>query len=440
MRNNKTSFTETRGSVLRLALAGLAVLALTSLLFVTGFAQQDQEQLNRFVQTQNAAAARTFREGRDLIGDEAWAQAEGKFRSFIANYPKDQNLDAALYWLAFTLSKQGKAREADVQLKRLLSEFPRSNWADDATALRAQMNLDPRVVDQALSEDDVEVKIVALQSLFESSPERGLAYVAEMMKPGSRASSRLKEAGIELLRRYGGKQTLPLLLDIIRNQTDQKLRVTAIQTLGRTRDESALPLLRELATTATDDEVSEAAVFAISRFEGEAARSVLLELARSGKSMEARKHAIFWLGQGGDAVMDELMRIYASEQSAEVKKQIVFALKRINSPRSLSKLYEIARNMDENAEVRKDALQWIGRSGDKQSLDFLIQTYDSEKEQEIKQQIIFALSRMNDKRATLKLIDIAKRDSSVELRKQAIFWLGRSNDPDARKFLEDLLQ
>jgi HEAT repeat protein len=406
----------------------------------TTYAQQDQEQLNNFVQTQNAAAARVFREGRDLIGDEAWKEAEGKFRSFVSAYPKEKNLDAALYWLAFTLAKQEKYDQADVQLKRLLAEFPRSNWADDAVALRAQMNLDPRVVDQALSEDDVEVKIVALQSLFESSPERGMAYVTEMMKPGSKASPRLKQAGVELLRRFGGKQAISLLLDIIRNQTDQEIRVTAIQTLGRTGDESVLPLLKDLTTTEANEDVSKAAVFAISRFEGAAARSMLLELARSGKSVEVRKQAIFWLSQNGDAVMDELMRIYSTEQSPEVRKQVVFALKRMGSARSFAKLYEIARDSREGAEVRKDAIHWIGQGGDKQAVDFLIQLYDGEKDEEIKRQIIFGLSRTNDKRAVQKMIDIARRDSSVELRKQAIFWLGRSSDPDAQKYLEDILK
>jgi HEAT repeat protein len=442
MRHDKPKAIENRNAALRLALIIVVGFMWTGSLFIESYAQQqqDQDQINHFVQTQNTAAAKIFREGRDLIGDEAWKEAEGKFRSFVSAYPKDKNLDAALYWLAFTLAKQERYGEADVQLKRLLLEFPRSNWADDATALRAQMNLDPRVVDQALSEDDVEVKIVALQSLFESSPERGLAYVSEMMKPGSKAGPRLKQAGVELLRRYGGKQAVTLLLEIIRNQTDPEIRVTAIQTLGRTGDESVLPLLKELATTATDEQVSKAAVFAISRFEGEGARALLLDLARNGKTVEVRKDAIFWLSQGGDAAMDELMRIYSADQSPEVRKQIVFALKRMGSPRSFAKLYEIARNGSESAEVRKDAIHWIGQGGGKEALDFLIQMYDSEKEEEIKRQIIFGLSRTNDKRAVQKLIDIAKRDSSVELRKQAIFWLGRSNDPDAQKFLEDLLK
>ena len=442
-RNNQLTSIESNRIGLRLLVILLAGVILTGPVFVNGLAQQDVEPLNRFVQTQNAVAARIFREGRDSIGEEQWAEAEGKFRSFIVNYPKEKNLDAALYWLAFALAKQEKFSQASAQLQRLLNEFPKSNWADDASALRVQIAPhlgDKRVIDETLNEDDVEVKIVALESLFSSSPERGLAYVTEMMKPGSKANQRLKEAGIEMLRRFGGKQASALLLDVIRNQADQKLRAAAIHALGRTGDESVLPLLKDLATTSPDEEISGAAVFAISRFESEAARSLLLELARSGKTVEVRNHAIFWMSKDGDEAMDELMKIYATETNVEVKKQIVFALKRMGTARSLAKLLEIVRNTGEDAEVRKGALHWIGQSGDKQALDFLLQMYDTEKEVEIKEQIIFALSRTDDKRAIQKMIDIARRDPSVELRKHAIFWLGRTNDPEAQKFLEDLLK
>lgn len=443
MRYNKSTTIDKRAILRFLAVVLSSFIIACAFFIISSAQQQDLDKANRFVQTQNAAAARIFREGRDFIGNEEWEEAEGKFKSFVATYPKEKNLDAALYWLAFALTKQEKYGQADTQLKRLLAEFPRSNWADDANALRAQIaqhSGDQRVIQQTLNEDDVEVKIVALESLFASNPERGLAYVSEMMRPGSRASMRLKEAGIELLRRHGGKQAIDLLLDIIRNQTDSKLRATAIHTLGRTGDESVLPLLKDLATTSTDEEVSKAAVFAISRFDSESARALLLDMARNGKSVEVRKDAIFWLSQHGDAAMDELMRIYATESNTEVKKQIVFALKRMGSPRALAKLYEIARNASEDTEVRKDALHWIGQSGDKQSVDFLIQMYDGEKDEEVKQQLIFALSRTDDKRAIRKMIDIARRDASVEMRKQAIFWLGRSNDPEAQKFLEDLLK
>jgi HEAT repeat protein len=441
-RNNKQTSIKSGRAEFRFIAVILVCAMLPGAFLVKGSAQQDLDKLNRFVQTQNATAAKVFREGRDLIGDEDWKKAEGKFRSFVNLYPKDKNVDAALYWLAFALTKQERYWEAEDELKRLLAEFPHSNWADDASALHAQIAShlgDQRAIEQTLNEDDVEVKIVALQSLFETNPERGLAYVSEMMKPGSKANPRLKEAGIELLRRYGGKQAISLLIDIIRNQTDPKLRAIAIQTLGRTGDESVLPLLKELATTATNEEVMGAAVFAISRYEGESARALLLELARTGKSIEVRKIAIFWVSSHDDSVMDELLKIYETDREPEIRNQIVFALKRMNSPRALAKLYEIARSGDD-PEVRKNALHWIGQSGDEKSVDFLIQLYDTEKNEEVKQQLIFALSRTSDKRGVRKLIDIARHDSSVELRKQAIFWLGRSNDPEARQFLEDILK
>src|SRR5689334_13156452 len=78
--------------LLPLVLVMLAGLLLGGASFRSSFAQQD-DRLNRFVDTQNAAAAQLFREGRDLIGDEDWKQAEGKFRKFISQYPKDKNVD-----------------------------------------------------------------------------------------------------------------------------------------------------------------------------------------------------------------------------------------------------------------------------------------------------------------------------------------------------------
>jgi HEAT repeat protein len=425
------------------------VWAACALLFAAGCvgnaAAQNMEKLNRFVQTQNAsdASAKVFRAGRDFIGDENWKDAAEKFKSFIESYPKDANVDAALYWLAFAQVRLEKYIEASGQLQRLLKKFPNSNWADDARALQLQIDShlgNNRGIEGGLKDEDEEIKIVALEALFQSNPERGMAYVSNMLKPGSNASRHMKEAGIELIKRFGGEKTVPLLIEIIRNERDSELRKTAIETLGRTGDERAFDVLVEMVRTSTDDDVSNAAVFAISRFETAKARAVLFEMARGAKSTEVRKNAIFWLSKDGDdAVLDELMKLYASEQDAEIKKQIVFSLKRMGSPRSIAKLYEIASGTGD-VEVRKDAIHWIGQRGDEQAVSYLIKTYDSETNDEIKNQIIFALSRTSQKSALRKLMEIARRDKSVELRKQAVFWLGRSDDPEAAQFLEDILK
>lgn len=465
--NQRTRYVVT----LLVTLAALACVLLSGTKFIKA-SDQDLDKLNRFVQTQNSAqaSAKVFREGRDLIGDENWKGAADKFRGFITSYPKDQNVDAALYWLAFALKKQERYADADVQLNRLLKDFPRSKWMDDARSMRVEIagylgnqdsidnvldvdnvkDKDPKDLKDKANKDakrqresrvseDEEIKIVALQSLCQSSPERCMAYVTNMFRAGANGSRHMKEAGLEMIRRYGGEQAVPLLIQIIRNETDSNLRGSAIHTLGRTGDERAFDVLVELVRNSTDDEVSKAAVFAISRFDGERAYRTLVEMARTAKSREVRKDAIFWLSNRGEAVLDELLTIFNNDQDTEIRKQIIFSLRRIGSPRAVAKLYEIASS-HADVEVRKDAIHWIGQRGDAQAVDYLIKTYDVETNHEVKNQIIFALTRSSQKSALRKLLDIARNDKSVELRKQAVFWLGRSNDPEAQRFLEELLK
>jgi len=89
---------------------------------------QDIQKLNRFVQTakSNTAAMQMFREGRDLIEAQNWQKAADKFNDFIAGYPKDKDIDAALYWYGYALQKQGKKDEAAGPLLKLIDRYPGS--------------------------------------------------------------------------------------------------------------------------------------------------------------------------------------------------------------------------------------------------------------------------------------------------------------------------
>src|SRR4051812_10562153 len=49
----------------------------------------------------NEAALTMFRAGRDLITEEQWDKAQEKFSQFIAAYPNDKSVDAAMYWMAY---------------------------------------------------------------------------------------------------------------------------------------------------------------------------------------------------------------------------------------------------------------------------------------------------------------------------------------------------
>src|SRR5215211_9146209 len=100
---------------------------------------RDLARLNRFVQAGDSPAMQVFRQGRDLIEKEDWAAAAAKFEGYVAQYPKSKEADAALYWLAYALKKQRRFQDAEATLERLVRDFPRSTWVDDARAMQVEI-------------------------------------------------------------------------------------------------------------------------------------------------------------------------------------------------------------------------------------------------------------------------------------------------------------
>ena len=80
-----------------------------------------------------------FRSARDLITDGEWAKAQAKFDEYVSSYPNEKNIDAALYWLAYTQQRLAEYDQCRTTLMRLLEKYPNTNWKDDARVLMAQI-------------------------------------------------------------------------------------------------------------------------------------------------------------------------------------------------------------------------------------------------------------------------------------------------------------
>ncbi|MGH7448201.1 MAG: HEAT repeat domain-containing protein, partial [Longimicrobiales bacterium] len=85
----------------------------------------------------------------------------------------------------------------------------------------------------------------------------------------------------------------------------------------------------------------------------------------------ARKSAVFWLAQeASEKAAEGLGSIVGNDSDElEVRKQAVFALSQIRSDASIDTLIEIARTNRE-PEIRKNAMFWLGQSGDPRALAF----------------------------------------------------------------------
>jgi HEAT repeat protein len=398
---------------------------------------QDLKKFNQFVQTSNTPAMRALREGRDLIDAEQWAKAAEKFAQFVNAYPKDRDVDVALYWLAYSLNKQGDPRGAAAQLQRLFKKHSQSAWADEARALLNEIagtlgegGIAQNTLDD--SKEQEEIKIVALQSLFQSNPERAMTYVREILKPGSSAGPRLMEAAVSLVGAHGGPQSIPFLLDIARSQADEKLRARAIHSLANEGGEAVLDTLIQLYDAERSPEVKRQMLHAFFEMDkSPRAHAKLLAIARSRtESDDLRRNAIHWIGERETpAAFDELVQLYNSEPSVEIKRQIIHGFFDTKDGRAHSKLVEIARSPGEHVELRRQAVHWLGEQKSPAAYDSLTQIYGADGNVEIKRQIIHALSEMDDPRAQAKILEIARNASeNTELRRQAIHQLGERGE------------
>ena len=406
MSNQNSKRTLLRRSLRGSCLAILAAVIATGLMLLLAGEQsqpsfaQEMEKLNRFVQASSStdAAMKAFTEGRDLIEAEAWAKAARRFGDFMSANPKHKNVDAAHYWIAFALKKQEKYQEAYAHLERLSKDHPGSTWADDARAM--MIELAPKLNKEVqVDQGNEEIKLIALQSLFQSNPERAAEMVAEMFKPGSPQSTRIKETAISLLGQHRRPQTTALLIDLARNQQDAKLRKTAVFWLGQTNDETALDVLKDISAQSTDPEVANQAVFAISQHRSARATELLSEIARTATSTKVRLQAIFGLGQRRDEkAVDELVKIYDANQNVEIRNQVLFALSQVRNPRAHAKLVQIASTAGD-VEVRKQAIFSISQHRNESAVDDLTKIYDADQNVEIRKQVLFAFSQIRDPRA-----------------------------------------
>lgn len=465
---------------------------------------QDIAKLNRFVQSNkgNAASAQAFREGRDLIEAQNWQKAAEKFNDFIRIYPKDKDLDAALYWYGYALEKQGRKDDAAQPLKVLINRFPSSNWRRDASALLVAMG-HQNAVDDALKRDNCEIKILALQSLFQADEERAIGLVTEALKTNPAPCQGFQAAAVSMLGSHRSPRAIPLLLEIARSNPDQKLRLTAIKRLGdqhseqvtdeliklydadRTKEVRA-QILRALVdsrtprgtakvleiarssddlaarqyairhvgdmkdTAALDElirifdadktmEIRTQILRSLSGRQEPRARQKLLDVARTGETPELRIFAIRSLGERGRVAIDDLLQLYSTETNLQIKQGLLRTFADNSDPRAHAKLFEIARGSDP-VELRGYAIRQLGNRDDQQTVDQLVAMYDGEQNQQVKMTLLRAFGNSKQKSAVRKLMQIARNEQSVEMRKLAVRYLGDSKDPEALKFLEDLLK
>ena len=175
----------------------------------------------------------------------------------------------------------------------------------------------------------------------------------------------------------------PFLADLVRNEQESvKLRKEAAFSIGVSRDPQAMATLQSLFGSISNREVKKQIVFAASVnrseiFDGAPDKrdntgvDFLIKVAEGDPDREVRKQALFWLGQkAGQRSLDALGKVVDStDDDTEVQKQAVFAISQRPKDEAVPLLIKIAKTHPKPA-VRKQAIFWLGQTGDERALEF----------------------------------------------------------------------
>jgi HEAT repeat protein len=197
--------------------------------------------------------------------------------------------------------------------------------------------------------------------------------VAGMLKNFVQQSSveKVRKNAVFWLGQIGGET--PFLADLVRNENEaREVRKQAAFAIGVSKDSAALSTLQNLYPVITQRDVKNQIIFAASINENkDAAVNFLIDVAGKDADRESRKQAIFWLGQkAGERSLGALKdTVDSADADTEIQKQAVFAISQRSKDESVPLLIKIARTHS-NPAVRKQAIFWLGQTGDERAVDF----------------------------------------------------------------------
>ena len=229
------------------------------------------------------------------------------------------------------------------------------------------------------------------------------------------------------------------LLGVAKNDADWESRRTAVRQLGHLEIPNAADELTKIYASETNLDVKRAALRALAETKNPRGQTRILEIARNDTNPELRRTAIRVLSERGEAAVDDLLKLFDSEQVTDVRRAVLQTLSDIKSPRVEDKLFEVAKSND-NVEVRRQAIRLLGERVSKRSFEFLSATAQStDGNGEVQVQAVRAISERHSEESVPLLIKIARTHQNPMVRKQAIRSLGESGDPRAIEFFREVL-
>jgi tetratricopeptide (TPR) repeat protein len=339
----------------------LGALALAVPATAQGTQQKQAEQAYERGVAAQERAKQAYERGVKALDERQWEKAI----QFFEEVPKAASrADGALYWKAYAAEKLARHAEALAALAELPKAFPASRWINDAKALEIEVRQASGQPVAPESAADEELKLLAINSLLTSDPERALPLLEKVLQSSN--PPKLKERALFVLSQSGSPRAREILASIARGKSNPDLQMKAIQQLGLFGGKDSRQVLADIYASSTDLEAKKHILSALS-LGGEGEK--LVELARTEKDPSLRAAAIRNLGMMGKRWGDALTALYAENSDKAVRKAVIGALfLQSNAPA----LIALARK-ETDPELKKDAVQKLSLMHSKEATEFMME-------------------------------------------------------------------
>lgn len=355
-----------------------------------------------------------YNEGTDSIDDAKWERALDRFQRVIDMHGK--RADAAMYYKAYALNKMGRRDEAMAATAALEKAYPQSKWVNDAKALDIEMRARTNPVSPE-SENDCELKLMALNALQQADPDKAVPILEKMLKGD--ACPKVGQQALFVLAQSSSQQARDLMAKIARGEVNPELQRKAIQNIALFEGSYGRQLLAQLYGGFSDPDMKKRVLNAF-MLAGD--RPHLLEVAKTEKDPQLRAEAIRQMGLMG--ARDDIWQMYQQEQDVQVKKEVLQALFLAGDREHVNQL---ARN-EKDRSLKLAAINDLGLMG-KSSDSMLMEIYNSDPDPEIRKKVLNSIFLANDRE---RMAELAKNEKDRNTKLAAINYLGlmgRESDP-----------
>ena len=391
---------------------------------LTTFAAAQQSPSASFLDPQTAEKANAHEDevytaAKDALDNGEYDNAIRQFDEVIKI--RGRKADGAMYWKAYALNKAGNKEQALTVIGDLRKQYPKSAWLKDANVLEQEW----RGVSNPENIPDEELKLLAIQSLMNSNPEKAVPFLEKIIT--GNYPPKLKERALFVLSQSGSEKAQQILIGLAKANTQPDLQKRAIRNLGMNGNPRNRAALKEIYNSSTDVGVKKS-VFQAWLMCG--CKDDVVSLARTEKNPELRREAIRFLGMMGGRA--ELLDFYKNSPDVETRKEAVGAMLMCGCSHELAEIVQT----EKDPEVLDKAINTLGLVGGDESLAALTKVYNSQADVATKKKVINALFLHG---AGKEMVALARKETNPELKRSLISKMSLMSSPEISDYMMEIL-